>query len=153
MNLDVKDRQLLNLLQENSKRTTKSLAAELNLSVTAVFERIKKLEKQQVIGSYVAMVNRQKVDRDFLVICHVKLIQHSKECITQFEREICRFPEVLECFHVSGDYDYILKIIVKDIAEYRDFMVTKLTNLQHIASTQSAFMIKEVKSTTIVGLE
>ncbi|MDF0720479.1 MULTISPECIES: Lrp/AsnC family transcriptional regulator [Chryseobacterium group] len=153
MNLDVKDRQLLNLLQENSKRTTKSLAAELNLSVTAVFERIKKLEKQQVIGSYVAMVNRQKVDRDFLVICHVKLIQHSKEYITQFEREICRFPEVLECFHVSGDYDYILKIIVKDIAEYRDFMVTKLTNLQHIASTQSAFMIKEVKSTTIVGLE
>ncbi len=153
MNLDAKDRQLLNLLQENSKRTTKSLAAELNLSVTAVFERIKKLEKQQVIASYVAMVNRQKVDRDFLVICHVKLVQHSKEYITQFERDISKFPEVLECFHVSGDYDYILKIIVKDIAEYRDFMVTKLTNLQHIASTQSAFMIKEVKSTTTVGLE
>ena len=152
MNLDHKDRQLLNLLQQNSKRTTKSLATELSLSVTAVFERIKKLERLEVIDGYVAMVNRKKIDRDFLVICHVKLIQHSKEFITQFEREISKFPEVLECFHVSGDYDYILKIIVKDISEYRAFMVSKLTNLQHIASTQSAFTIKEVKTTTTVAL-
>lgn len=152
MNLDHKDRQLLNLLQQNSKRTTKSLATELSLSVTAVFERIKKLERLEVIDGYVAMVNRKKIDRDFLVICHVKLIQHSKEFITQFEREISKFPEVLECFHVSGDYDYILKIIVKDISEYREFMVAKLTNLQHIASTQSAFTIKEVKTTTTVAL-
>lgn|SRR5690606_34580147 len=152
MNLDHKDRQLLNLLQQNSKRTTKSLATELSLSVTAVFERIKKLERLEVIDGYVAMVNRKKIDRDFLVICHVKLIQHSKEFITQFEREISKFPEVLECYHVSGDYDYILKIIVKDISEYREFMVSKLTNLQHIASTQSAFTIKEVKTTTTVPL-
>ena len=152
MNLDHKDRQLLNLLQQNSKRTTKSLATELSLSVTAVFERIKKLERLEVIDGYVALVNRKKIDRDFLVICHVKLIQHSKEYITQFEREISKFPEVLECFHVSGDYDYILKIIVKDISEYREFMVSKLTNLQHIASTQSAFTIKEVKTTTTVAL-
>lgn len=152
MNLDHKDRQLLNLLQQNSKRTTKSLATELSLSVTAVFERIKKLERLEVIDGYVALVNRKKIDRDFLVICHVKLIQHSKEFITQFEREISKFPEVLECFHVSGDYDYILKIIVKDISEYREFMVSKLTNLQHIASTQSAFTIKEVKTTTTVAL-
>ena len=152
MNLDHKDRQLLNLLQQNSKRTTKSLATELSLSVTAVFERIKKLERLEVIDGYVAMVNRKKIDRDFLVICQVKLIQHSKEFITQFEREISKFPEVLECFHVSGDYDYILKIIVKDISEYREFMVSKLTNLQHIASTQSAFTIKEVKTTTTVPL-
>lgn len=152
MNLDHKDRQLLNLLQQNSKRTTKSLATELSLSVTAVFERIKKLERLEVIDGYVAMVNRKKIDRDFLVICQVKLIQHSKEFITQFEREISKFPEVLECYHVSGDYDYILKIIVKDISEYREFMVSKLTNLQHIASTQSAFTIKEVKTTTTVAL-
>lgn len=152
MNLDHKDRQLLNLLQQNSKRTTKSIATELSLSVTAVFERIKKLERLEVIDGYVAMVNRKKIDRDFLVICHVKLIQHSKEFITQFEREISKFPEVLECYHVSGDYDYILKIIVKDISEYREFMVSKLTNLQHIASTQSAFTIKEVKTTTTVAL-
>ena len=152
MNLDEKDRRLLTLLQDDSKRTTKSLATALDLSVTAVFERIKKLEKQKVIEKYVALVDRKLVHRDFMVLCHVKLIQHSKEYITRFEREITAFPEVLECFHVSGDYDYILKISVADIQEYREFMVTKLTNLQHIASTQSSFMIKEVKSTTAVPL-
>ena len=153
MNLDKKDRQLLLLLQEDSKRTTKSLATDLDLSVTAVFERIKKLEKLKVINKYVALVDRKLIQKDFLVLCHVKLSQHKKEYITQFEREITQFPEVQECFHVSGDYDYILKITVRDIQEYRDFMVTKLTNLQHIASTQSSFMIKEVKSTTAVNME
>ncbi|TXF75215.1 Lrp/AsnC family transcriptional regulator [Chryseobacterium sp.] len=152
MTLDEKDKKLLTLLQQDSKRTTKALAADLNLSVTAVFERIKKLEKHKIIEKYVALVDRKLVERDFLVLCHVKLMRHSKESITQFEKEITQFPEVLECFHVSGDYDYILKISVKDIQDYREFMVSKLTNLQHIASTQSSFMIKEVKSTTAVNL-
>ena len=153
MNLDEKDKKLLILLQQDSKKTTKQLADELNLSVTAVFERIKKLEKQKVIEKYVALVDKNKLQRDFTVLCHVKLVQHKKEYITQFEEEITRFAEVLECFHVSGDYDYILKICVKDIQDYREFMVTKLTTLQHIASTQSSFTIKEVKNTTTVFLD
>lgn len=153
MNLDQKDKKLLFLLQNDSKKTTKELANELNLSVTAVFERIKKLEKQKVIKNYVALVDKSKLERDFIVLCHVKLVQHKKEYIVQFEKEIMQFPEVIECFHVSGDYDYILKICVKDIQDYREFMVTKLTTLQHIASTQSSFTIKEVKNTTAVFVE
>ncbi|OWK73059.1 AsnC family transcriptional regulator [Flavobacteriaceae bacterium JJC] len=153
MNLDEKDKKLLFLLQLDSKRTTKALATELDLSVTAVFERIKKLEKQKIIHKYVALVDKKLVQKDFIVLCHVKLSRHSKDYITQFEKEIARFSEVMECFHVSGDYDYILKISVKDIQDYREFMVTKLTGLQHIASTHSSFMIKEVKSTTSVSLE
>ena len=150
MTLDEKDKKLLILLQNNSKKTTKELATELDLSVTAVFERIKKLEKSKVIDRYVALVDKTALQKDFIVLCHVKLAQHRKEYITQFEKEITQFPEVLECFHVSGDYDYILKICVKDIQDYREFMVTKLTNLQHIASTQSSFSIKEVKNTTVI---
>ena len=150
MQLDEKDKKLLLLLQKDSKKTTKELATELDLSVTAVFERIKKLEKQNVIEKYVALIDKQKIQKDFIVLCHVKLIQHRKDYITQFEKEIVQFPEVLECFHVSGDYDYILKICVKDIKDYREFMVTKLTNLQNIASTQSSFTIKEVKNTTVI---
>ncbi len=150
MTLDEKDKKLLILLQNNSKKTTKELATELDLSVTAVFERIKKLEKLKVIDRYVALVDKTALQKDFIVLCHVKLAQHRKEYITQFEKEITQFPEVLECFHVSGDYDYILKICVKDIQDYREFMVTKLTNLQHIASTQSSFSIKEVKNTTVI---
>ncbi|MDP2453410.1 MULTISPECIES: Lrp/AsnC family transcriptional regulator [unclassified Kaistella] len=150
MMLDAKDKKLLILLQNDSKKTTKELANELDLSVTAVFERIKKLEKQQIIKKYVALLNNEKVQKNFIVLCHVKLVQHKKEYISQFEKEITQFPEVLECFHVSGDYDYILKICVRDIQEYREFMVSKLTNLQHIASTQSSFMIKEVKNSTVI---
>lgn len=148
--LDQKDKKLLLLLQNDAKKTTKQLASELNLSVTAVFERIKKLEKQKIIEKYVALVSKTELNKNFIVLCHVKLVQHKKEYIAQFENEITQFSEVLECFHVSGDYDYILKICVRDIAEYREFMVSKLTNLQHIASTQSSFMIKEVKNSTSI---
>ena len=150
MELDKTDKKLLYFLQEDSKQTTKELANKLDLSVTAVYERIKKLEKQGVISKYVAIINRQKVERDFIVLCHVKLTQHKKEYVLQFEKEIMTLPEVTECFHVSGDYDYILKICVKNMEEYRNFMVTKLTTLQHIGSTHSSFTIAEVKNTTTI---
>lgn len=148
--IDEKDKKLLILLQTDAKKTTKQLAQELNLSVTAVFGRIKKLEKHQIIQKYVALLNHEKIQKNFIVLCHVKLARHRKEYISQFENEITQFSEVLECFHVSGDYDYILKICVRDIQEYREFMVSKLTNLQHIGSTQSSFMIKEVKNSTVI---
>ena len=152
MILDETDKKLLNLLQQNAKQTTKQLSLQLNLSVTAVYERIKKLEKQGVISKYVALIDKHKVEKNFIVLCHVKLTQHKKEYVLQFEKEIMTLQEVTECFHVSGDYDYILKICVKNMEEYRNFMVTKLTTLQHIGSTQSSFMIEEVKNTTAFKL-
>lgn len=152
MELGKIDKKLLYFLQEDSKQTTKELANKLDLSVTAVYERIKKLEKQGVISKYVAIVNKQKVEKNFIVLCHVKLIQHKKEYVINFEKEVMNLQEVTECFHVSGDYDYILKICVKDMEEYRNFMVTKLTTLQHIGSTHSSFMIAEVKNTTTIEI-
>lgn len=148
MTLDNIDKKLLKLLQEDSKRTTKELSLKLNLSVTAVYERIKKLEREGVIEKYVVLLNRNKIQKGFVVFCHLKLMQHTKEFISQFEKEVVQLTEVLECFHVSGDYDYILKICVENMEEYREFMVTKLTNLQHIGSTHSTFMIGEVKNST-----
>ena len=152
MELDKTDKKLLYFLQEDSKQTTKELSYKLDLSVTAVYERIKKLEKQGVISKYVALVDKEKVAKNFIVLCHVKLTQHKKEYVLQFEKEIMTLPEVTECFHVSGDYDYILKICVKNMEEYRNFMVTKLTTLQHIGSTHSSFMITEVKNTTTIEI-
>lgn len=148
MTLDNIDKKLLKLLQEDSKRTTKELSLKLNLSVTAVYERIKKLEREQIIEKYVVLLDRNKIQKGFVVFCHLKLMQHTKEFISQFEKEVVKLTEVLECFHVSGDYDYILKICVENMEEYREFMVTKLTTLQHIGSTHSTFMIGEVKNTT-----
>jgi Lrp/AsnC family leucine-responsive transcriptional regulator len=152
MKLDDTDKKLLRFLQEDCKKTTKEYARHLGLSTTAVYERIKRLEKTGVIKKYVALVDKKKTNRDFTVLCHVKLIQHIKEYVLQFEREVQKLEEVSECFHVSGDYDYILKIHVTDMAAYRDFMVTKLTALNNIGSTQSSFMINEVKNTTAVSL-
>ena len=152
MTLDQVDKKLLFLLQTDTKKTTKELSLKLNLSVTAVYERIKKMEREGVISNYVALLNRTKIDKSFVVFCHIKLVQHSREFLTKFESEVIQLDEVLECFHVSGDYDYILKILVKDMEEYREFMVTKLTTLQHIGSTHSTFMIGEVKNTTAFSL-
>jgi Lrp/AsnC family transcriptional regulator, leucine-responsive regulatory protein len=146
--MDIIDKKLLTLLQQDTKKTTKELSLKLNLSVTAVYERIKKLEREGIIDKYVAILNRNKINKGFVVFCHIKLIQHAKEFLTKFEQEVIQLEEVLECFHVSGDYDYILKIYVKDMEEYREFMVTKLTSLQHIGSTHSTFMIGQVKNST-----
>ena len=150
MSFDEIDKKLLLFLQEDSKQTTKELSYKLGLSVTAVYERVRKLENNGVISKYVALLDKQKIERDFMVLCHVKLIQHKKEYVLQFEKEVMNLHEVTECFHVSGDYDYILKICVHDMADYRNFMLTKLTTLQHIASTHSSFMISEVKNTTAI---
>ena len=152
MNFDAIDKSLLKLLQIDAKQTTKQLSAKLNLSVTAVYERIKKLEREGVIEKQVVLLNRNKVKKSFVVFCHLKLMQHTKEFISHFEKDVVKLHEVLECFHVSGDYDYILKICVENMEEYREFMVTKLTTLQHIGSTHSTFMIGEVKNTTVYTL-
>ena len=150
--LDIIDKKLINLLQQDSKQTTKQLSLQLNLSVTAVYERVKKLENQKVIEKYVAIVNKNKIEKSFLVFCHIKLIQHSKEYLNTFEYEVLKLEEVSECFHVSGDYDYILKIYVKDMDAYRNFVVTKLTAIKHIGSTHSTFAIEQVKNTTAIQL-
>lgn len=150
--LDEIDKELLKLLQKDSKQTNKALSNTLGLSVTAVYERIRKLEKNGIIKNYVALVDKKRVDKAFVAFCHVKLVQHSQDYVMKFEREVRKLDEVLECYHISGDYDYLLKVLVEDMEAFRDFMVKKLTNIDHIGSTHSMFMINEVKHTTAITL-
>lgn len=152
MKLDDFDRHILKHLQQDSKKTNKEISNEVGLSVTAVYERIRKMEREGVISKYVAILNTEKIDRNFMVLCQIKLLQHTREYLTRFEKEVTGLPEVTEVFHVSGDYDYILKVLVKDMEAYREFMVTKLTTLKHIGSTKSSFTIGKVKQTTAVNL-
>jgi Lrp/AsnC family leucine-responsive transcriptional regulator len=153
MKLDQTDKKLLALLQENSKKTNKELAGKLDLSVTAVYERIRKLEKAGVIQKYVALVKPEKVERSFTAFCQIKLVQHTKGNVTRFESQVTGLKEVLEVFHVSGEYDYILKVMVKDMQAYREFMLNKLTALDHIGSTQSTFVISPVKNSSAISME
>ena len=145
--LDVIDKKLLQFLQEDSKQTNKALSNKLNLSVTAVYERIKKLEREGVITKYVALIDKKSVDKGFVTFCSIKLVQHTKNYVVDFEKEVTKLEEVLECYHISGDYDYLLKVVVADMDEFRAFLVKKLTTISHIGSTQSTFMINEVKHT------
>ncbi|NRB59162.1 MAG: Lrp/AsnC family transcriptional regulator [Winogradskyella sp.] len=150
--IDEKDKELLRLLQEDSKQTNKSLSNKLGLSVTAVFERIRKLENNGVITDYVALLDKKRINKDFVAFCHVKLVQHSQDYVVSFERQVAKLDEVLECYHISGDYDYLLKVMVEDMEAFREFMVKKLTKINHIGSTHSMFTINEVKHTTAITL-
>ena len=152
MKMDTVDHRLLELLQKDCKQTNKELSNKLNLSVTAIYERIKKLEKTGVIYKYVALIKKEKVNKGFVAFCHVKLVQHSQEYVVKFEKEVTNLPEVLECYHISGDYDYLLKVLVEDMEAFREFMVEKLTTINHIGSTHSMFMINEVKHTTAISI-
>ena len=152
MIFDEIDKKLLEFLQSDSKQTNKELSNKLNLSVTAIYERIKKLEKEGIINKYVALLKNEKIEKAFVAFCHIKLIQHTQEYVVKFEKEVANLSEVLECYHISGDYDYLLKVIVRDMEAFREFMVNKLTNINHIGSTHSMFVISEVKHTTAINL-
>ncbi len=152
MKIDQLDRRILNHLQEDSKKTNKAISNDLGLSVTAVYERIRKLERAGVINKYVALLDSEKIEKGFMVLCQIKLIQHKKDFLTKFEKEVTSLPEVMECLHISGDFDYMLKVLVKDMDAYREFLVTKLTTLDHIGSTKSIFTINKVKQSTLISL-
>lgn len=152
MDFDSIDKRLLKLLQDDSKQTTKELSNKLGLSVTAIYERVKKLEKEGVVSKYVAIVDKEKIKKAFVAFCHVKLLQHSQDYVIQFEKEVNNLQEVVETYHISGDYDYLLKVHVADMNEFREFMVKKLTKINHIGSTHSMFVINEVKHTTAITI-
>ena len=152
MEIDGIDRRLLNELQTDCKQTHKELALKLGMSVTAIYERVRKLERAGIITSYVALIDKEKVNLGSTVFCHVRLVAHSQEAIRDFEKQIKALREVIECHHVSGDYDYLLKIVVRDMAHYRDFMVKKLTSLDVIGNTQSSFVISEVVNSTVISI-
>ena len=143
----------MRLLQQDCKQTNKALSNKLNLSVTAVYERIRKLEREGVIDSYVALVKKEKVEKAFVAFCHIKLVQHSQDYVVRFEEEVTKLSEVLECYHISGDYDYLLKVLVRDMEAFREFIVNKLTSINHIGSTHSMFVINEVKHTTTINFD
>lgn len=153
MIFDATDKKLLEYLQTDSKQTNKELSVKLNLSVTAIYERIKKLEREGFIEGFTVLLNKEKINKNFMVFCHVKLVQHTQEHVVSFEREVAKLNEVLECHHISGDYDYLLRVLVADMPAFREFMVKKLTTISHIGSTHSMFVISNVKQTTVINFD
>ncbi|MGL4629911.1 MAG: Lrp/AsnC family transcriptional regulator [Leadbetterella sp.] len=146
--LDETDKELLKYLQQDAKLTTKELAARLNLSSTPVYERVKRLENEKAIKKYVAIVDREKIGLDLMVLCNIKLKEHAQEAGSKFVKSIVIMPEVVECLNISGDYDFQIKVVVTDMREYQSFIMHKLASLDNIGSTQSIFVMGEIKSDT-----
>ena len=146
--MDEIDKKILMLLQQNSKQNTKEIADKIGLTVSPTFERIKKLEQQNYIKNYVAILNGEKIDKALLVYCQISLATHSKELIENFKAKITIFPEVMACLHVSGNYDFLLKISVKGMAEYQKLVVDKLAIIEGISNVQSSFVMESIKDET-----
>ena len=147
MKLDKKDISILKILQHRSNLTTKELAAKVNLSATPVFERVKKLEKEGYIKKYVAILDAEKLEKSLTVFCNITLKEHTREIGNQFVKDILTLDEVTECYNISGDYDFLLKVLVKDMKHYQNFVLNHLGSVQNIGSAHSTFVMGEIKNT------
>ena len=127
--LDKTDIQILSFLQQDSKLTNKEIAAQLNLTTTPVYERIKRMERENIIEKYVALINPDKVGLQLTAFCDISLKEHSREFIEKFELEISAFSEVSECYHIAGMFDYLLKVFVTDMSAYQNFIINKLDHI------------------------
>ena len=151
-NLDSTDLKILKCLQENARQTTKELAAKVNLSTTPVFERLKRLEREGYIRQYVAILDAEKLDLGFEVFCSVKLKQMTRDVARAFTRTIRGIPQVAECYNISGEYDYLLKIHAPDMKYYNEFIINVLGTIDSIGSILSSFVMKEIKNTHALSL-
>ncbi|GAB3348176.1 Lrp/AsnC family transcriptional regulator [Arachidicoccus ginsenosidivorans] len=145
--LDETDLNLLRILASNAKFTNKELAQMVNLSPSPVFERIKRLESQGFIKKYIAILDAEKFNQGFIVFCNIKLKQHNKDIGHHFVADIMEIEEVVECYNISGDYDFILKVYARDMKHYQDFVFNKLGSVTSIGSTHSTFVMSEIKNT------
>src|SRR5882757_9430927 len=148
--LDEKDRAILRLLQADAKITVREIAARVHLSTTPVHERIKRMEDSGVIKQYATLVDHAKVKRGLMVICYVSLKQHNKSSGLKFIKAIQEMNEVIECYNISGEFDFMLKVVAENMDAYYDFHVNKLGQLENIGHMQSTFVMGVIKQTHLV---
>jgi Transcriptional regulators len=147
--LDEKDRGILKMLQMNAKATVQEIAQSVHLSPSPTHDRIKRLEQQQVIKQYTAIIDRQKVGKSLMVICYVSLKEHNKKAGSKFIQSILAMPEVTECYSISGEFDFMLKVLSSDMESYYDFHVNKLSQAENVGHIQSTFVMGVIKESLI----
>ena len=151
--LDSTDIKLLELLQQDGRITTKALADKLKLTTTPVFERIKRLEREGVIEKYVALVNQKKIDKKLIVFVSIAIKNHTRSYLDSFTKEMNSHPEVQECYHIAGQFDYLLKVVLRDMEAYERFIFTKLSVNPNIGNVQSSFVLSKNKYSTALKID
>lgn len=145
--LDAKDLAILNLLQQNARITVKEISQKIHLSTTPVHERIKRMEESGVIRQYVTLLDHTKVKKGLMVICYVSLKEHSKNAGNKFIKTIQELNEVTECYNISGEFDFMLKVVCEDMNAYYDFHVNRLSPIENMGHLQSIFVMGIIKQT------
>lgn len=143
--LDDIDLDILRALRDNGRLSVRELAAKVHRSPTPVFERLRRLESEGIIKGYTVELNMDKIGRGFTVFCNVRLKHINTDIHIEFAREVGEMPEVVDCFNVSGEFDYMLKVQVPDMNSYRRFVTERLGRLSMLSSVQSVFVMEEIK--------
>ena len=151
--LDDIDRQILYLLQENSRISSVELARQVNLSAPGLQKRLRKLEENGVIGRYVTLVNREALGLDLLCFAQVTLAHHQPECVGQFCDRVKGLSEVLECHHLSGEFDYLLKVVVANHQHLEKFLSEKITRIPGVDRIRTSIVLNEIKASTSLPLD
>ena len=152
-NLDAVDVRILALLQEDSSLSVKEIATKVGLSTSPTYERINRLQREGFILRYVALLDREKIGKGLVVYCNISLKEQSKATLRNFQKAACSLKEVMEVTCLSGNYDYLLKVVTTDMRSYHDFVIEKLSTIENIANVQSSFVMEEIKRDTAYWLE
>ncbi|NNE27756.1 MAG: Lrp/AsnC family transcriptional regulator [Saprospiraceae bacterium] len=150
--LDAIDKRILEALQDDAKINIKDLADKLKLTKTPVYERIRRLEKEGIIRKYIALINKDYIERRMVVFCSVSLESQQLERIKAFAKAVSSIPEVMECYLLGGANDFMLKVMVKDLDAYHQFSSGILAALPNVAQIKSTFVLNEVKHTNAYPL-
>lgn len=148
--LDQKDLAILKLLQQNARATVKEISDKIHLSTTPVYERIKRMEETGVIKQYATLVDHAMIKKGLMVICYVSLKQHNKTAGAKFIRAIQEMNEVIECYNISGEFDFMLKVVAENMDTYYDFHVNRLSEIENIGNVQSVFVMGIIKQTHVM---
>jgi Lrp/AsnC family leucine-responsive transcriptional regulator len=148
--LDDKDLAILRILQQNARATVREIAAQVKLSTTPVHERIRRLETQGVIRQYATLLNPNLVNKGLMVICYVSLRQHNKSAGSKFIKSIMEMPEIIACYNISGEFDFMLKVVAENMDDYYHFHVNKLSQAENIGQLQSVFVMGVIKDTHVL---
>jgi len=146
--LDFTDREILQILQEDGKITITALAEKLDLTATPVYERVRRLEDSGIIKKYVALLDQKKVDKNLVIFISISLKNHARSYLTKFIKTIDGYDEITECYHIAGNFDFLLKAQLKDMEAYQYFILSKLSVDNNIGQVQSSFVLSKNKYST-----
>lgn len=150
--LDTIDKRLLEILQRDSKINVKAIAAELGLTKTPIYERMKRYEREGIIKKYVAVLDTNKIEHSMVVFCQVSLENQKLDALKDFKKAIENIQEVVECYLMGGANDFLLKVVVRDLNDYHQFSSGILAALPNVSQIKSTFVLNEIKHSTVIPL-